>query len=286
MDPHSPANMAIGLSVYEGEWLEQIKTALDDAVHKALPYDLELQMTTHLGNQKWVRTIGVPVIENDAVIRVRGSMQDITAQKSAEEKVHWLAHFDPLTGLPNRTLLNDRLNYAIRIAYRTQGSVALLYLDLDHFKNINDTLGHHIGDALLVQVALRIQSVIREADTLSRQGGDEFMILLSATDADGAAHVAEKLIESISQPYEIHHHELTVTPSIGIALYSTEPTSPFSPNRPMRQCTGQNTTDVTATVFSPRKSRSVPPVILKSKMPFGMPSHAINWSYTISLNSR
>lgn len=219
MDPHSVASMEIGLSVYEGQWLEKIKTALDDAIHKALPYDLELQMTTSAGNQKWVRTIGVPVVEKDRVVRVRGSMQDITTQKLAEEKVHWLAHFDPLTGLPNRTLLNDRLNYAIRIAYRTQGSVALLYLDLDHFKNINDTLGHHIGDELLVQVALRIQSVIREADTLSRQGGDEFMILLSATDADGAAHVAEKLIESISQPYEIHHHELSVTPSIGIALY-------------------------------------------------------------------
>jgi len=219
LDPHSPANAAIGLSVYEGEWLEKIEAAIDDAIHKAIPYDLELQMTTHLGNQKWVRTIGVPVLKQDNVVGIRGSMQEITAQKSAEEKVHWLAHFDSLTGLPNRTLLNDRLNYAIRIAYRTQGSVALLYLDLDHFKNINDTLGHHIGDALLVQVALRIQTLIREADTLSRQGGDEFMILLSATDADGAAHVAEKLIESISEPYEIQHHELSITPSIGIALY-------------------------------------------------------------------
>lgn len=219
MDPHSATNMTIGLSVYEGQWLETIKTAIDDAIHKALPYDLELQMRTHLGNQKWVRTIGVPVIENDKVVRLRGSMQEITAQKSAEEKVHWLAHFDLLTGLPNRTLLNDRLNYAIHIAYRNQDSVALLYLDIDHFKNINDTLGHHIGDELLVQISLRIQSVLREADTLSRQGGDEFMILLSATDADGAAHVAEKLIESISEPYDIQKHELSVTPSIGIALY-------------------------------------------------------------------
>ncbi|MDD2782516.1 EAL domain-containing protein, partial [Sulfuricurvum sp.] len=219
MDPHAATNTTIGLSVYEGQWLEKIETAINDAIHKAIPYDLELQMITHAGNQKWVRTIGVPVIEKDTVVRIRGSMQDITAQKSAEEKVHWLAHFDSLTGLPNRTLLNDRLNYAIRIAYRTQDSVALLYLDLDHFKNINDTLGHHIGDELLVQVALRIQALIREADTLSRQGGDEFMILLSATDADGAAHVAEKLIESISKPYEIQHHELSVTPSIGIALY-------------------------------------------------------------------
>ena len=106
----------------------------------------------------------------------------ITVQKTTEEKVHWLAHFDPLTGLPNRTLLNDRVDYAIHIAEHNQSSLALLYVDLDHFKYINDTLGHHIGDEMLVQVASRIQSVLFEADTLSRQGGDEFMILLPSAD--------------------------------------------------------------------------------------------------------
>ncbi|OHD90796.1 EAL domain-containing protein [Sulfuricurvum sp. RIFCSPLOWO2_12_FULL_43_24] len=209
----------VGLSVYEKEWLEKMEMALADAINKALPFDLELQMSTPKGEKKWVRTIGAPVLEEGQVIRIRGTMQDITAQKTAEEKVHWLAHFDPLTGLPNRILLNDRLNYAIHHAYRTQDSIALLYVDLDHFKNINDTLGHNIGDELLVYVASRIQSVIREADTLARQGGDEFLILLSGADADNAAHVAEKLIESVSQPYKIHHHELSITPSIGIAIY-------------------------------------------------------------------
>ncbi|MCJ7766044.1 MAG: bifunctional diguanylate cyclase/phosphodiesterase, partial [Thiovulaceae bacterium] len=104
-------------------------------------------------------------------------------------------------------------------AHRVKEPIALLILDLDHFKNINDSLGHDIGDKLLVKVASRIQSVVREGDTLSRQGGDEFVIALVRTDSDGAAHVAEKLIEVISQPYRILHHELTVTPSIGIALY-------------------------------------------------------------------
>jgi diguanylate cyclase (GGDEF)-like protein/PAS domain S-box-containing protein len=222
MDPEDATNTTIGLSVYEGAWLEKIETAIDNAITKALPYDLELQMTTPAGEKKWVRTIGIPVVEKGKVVRVRGSMQDITAQKSAEEKIHWLAHFDPLTKLPNRTLLNDRVDYAIRIAHRSQDTAALLYLDLDHFKNINETLGHHIGDELIVQVASRIRSLVREADTLSRQGGDEFLIFLSGTDSDGAAHVAEKLIESLSQPYQIQHHELSITPSIGIALYPTD----------------------------------------------------------------
>ncbi|MBU1642799.1 EAL domain-containing protein, partial [bacterium] len=219
LDPNDPTSVAIGLSVYKGQWLEKIRTAMDDAFYNGIPYDIELLMETAKGNEKWVRTIGVPVLENGKVVRIRGSMQDITAQKMAEAKVHWLANFDPLTGLPNRTLLNDRVVHAIRTAYRSKDPVALLVLDLDHFKNINDTLGHDIGDEMLIKVASRIQSLVREGDTLSRQGGDEFVIVLPGTDADGAAHVAEKLIQDISQPYHIQQRELNITPSMGIALY-------------------------------------------------------------------
>ncbi len=219
LDPNDPTSVTIGLSVYKGQWLDKIQTAMDDAFNKGTPYDLELLMETAKGNQKWVRTIGVPVLENGEVVRLRGSMQDITAQKTAEEKVHWLANFDPLTGLPNRTLLHDRVVHAIRTAYRSKDPVALLLLDLDHFKNINDTLGHDIGDKMLIEVATRIQSVVREGDTLSRQGGDEFVIVLPGTDADGAAHVTEKLIQDISKPYHIQQRELNITLSVGIALY-------------------------------------------------------------------
>ncbi|MCX6074807.1 MAG: EAL domain-containing protein [Campylobacterales bacterium] len=219
MDPTERVTLETGLSVYDGEWLKKIQTALDEAITKKKGCILELQMTTQKGNQKWVRLTGSPILEKGETTLIKGSIQDITAQKLTEEKVHWLAHYDPLTGLPNRTLLHDHVDYAIKIAYRTKAPLALLYLDLDHFKNINDTLGHIIGDELLIHVAQRIQSVIRESDTLSRQGGDEFMLLLTGVDANGAAHTAEKIIDVISQPYTIQHHELTVTPSIGIALY-------------------------------------------------------------------
>jgi diguanylate cyclase (GGDEF)-like protein/PAS domain S-box-containing protein len=219
MSPEEKITLSIALSVYEGEWLEKIQTALDEAIHQRKSCDLEAQMTTSKGNQKWVRIIASPVIEEGEVNHIQGSIQDITTQKIAEEKAQWLSQYDALTGLPNRKLLNDRVQYAISIAHRSKEPIALLFLDLDHFKNINDSLGHSIGDNLLIEVSNRMKLIVREEDTLSRQGGDEFIIVLPNTDADGAAHVAQKIIDVVSQPYSIKDHELSVTPSIGISLY-------------------------------------------------------------------
>ncbi|MDD2358029.1 MAG: EAL domain-containing protein [Thiovulaceae bacterium] len=219
MDPNDSTSLKRGLSVYHGEWLEKIKSAIDLAVNQGIPYDLELQMVTPKGNKKWVRTIGTPIVESGEVLSVRGSMQDVTAQKTAQDQAKWLAHFDALTGLPNRLLLTDRAQHAISIANRTDTSLAVMLLDLDHFKNINDTLGHAVGDTLLVEIASRMKLITRYGDTLSRQGGDEFVILLPGADLDGAIHFAEKVTHSISQVYQIEDHNLTVTPSIGIAIY-------------------------------------------------------------------
>ncbi len=105
------------------------------------------------------------------------------------------------------------------MAKRNHGQLAVLFLDLDHFKNVNDTLGHRVGDELLMAVARRLESVVRGEDTVSRLGGDEFVLVLPGTDADGAAHVAGKLLASVARPYQIEQHELVVTPSIGIAIY-------------------------------------------------------------------
>jgi len=145
--------------------------------------------------------------------------RDITGRKQAEQEVQQLAYFDALTGLPNRTLLNDRMAHTLAESARRHESLVLMFLDLDHFKNVNDTLGHRVGDELLVTLAGRMQAVIRAQDTVARQGGDEFILLLPNTDGDGAAHVAEKLLRTISQVIQIDQHELTVTPSIGIAQY-------------------------------------------------------------------
>lgn len=148
--------------------------------------------------------------------------RDITQHKEAQERIRQLAHFDALTGLPNRVLLADRCRAALSAAQRSKTPLALIFLDLDHFKNVNDSLGHRVGDDLLVALAARLKAVVREQDTVSRLGGDEFILVLPATDAVGAAHVAEKLLLSALQPFEIAQHELTVTPSIGIALYPND----------------------------------------------------------------
>jgi diguanylate cyclase (GGDEF)-like protein/PAS domain S-box-containing protein len=148
-----------------------------------------------------------------------GFKEDITERKRAEERVQYLANFDALTGLPNRTQLDDHLKYALSLAKRNNGYLAVMFLDLDRFKDINDTLGHSVGDVILVEVARRLKLALREEDTVSRLGGDEFILMLPGSDARGAAQVAQKLLRVISAPYRNGQYDLIVTASIGIALY-------------------------------------------------------------------
>lgn len=151
-----------------------------------------------------------------------GLALDVSQSRQAHARIEWLSHFDTLTGLANLRLLDDRVQHAISMARRSQRTLTLMTLDLDHFKNINDSLGHPIGDALLVAVARRIQSLVREEDTVSRRGGDEFVMLLPTTDATDAAHLAERLLAVIAKNYQIDAHELLTTTSIGIAIYPTD----------------------------------------------------------------
>jgi diguanylate cyclase (GGDEF)-like protein/PAS domain S-box-containing protein len=161
---------------------------------------------------------------------------DISARKVAERALHdtqadlerqvrertealnRLAHFDVLTGLPNRALLEDRAQQALSAARRQGQPLAVMFLDLDHFKAVNDSLGHRVGDAVLMELAERLRRVVRAQDTVSRLGGDEFVLLLPQTDAAGAAEVAAKILAAAQVPFQVEAHELTVTPSIGIAL--------------------------------------------------------------------
>ncbi len=148
--------------------------------------------------------------------------EDITELKHSAERLTYLAHFDQLTGLPNHTLQEDHFNYAASLARRNRKELAVCFLDLDHFKNINDTLGHSIGDKLLIEVSLRLKAALRDGDAVSRLGGDEFVFILSETDHIGAAHLADKLIDIISTPYKIGKNELNITASIGIAMYPSD----------------------------------------------------------------
>lgn len=149
-----------------------------------------------------------------------GVFSDITRAKESQEKLDHLAHHDPLTALPNRLLFNDRLQHALQRATRDGEQLALLFIDLDRFKNVNDTLGHHIGDELLKQVARALLDRLREGDTLARLGGDEFIVLLeNVGNHYGPAQVAEKLVQMFDQPFQVAGHELFVTCSVGISLF-------------------------------------------------------------------
>jgi diguanylate cyclase (GGDEF)-like protein/PAS domain S-box-containing protein len=146
-------------------------------------------------------------------------VRDITRQKRREEQLKDQALHDPLTGLPNRVLFSDRLTQAIEIARRTMTQVAVLYIDLDDFKQVNDTFGHDQADHLLQQVAQRACSSIRASDTLARLGGDEFAAVLPQADVAGAQVAAEKLRIELGTPFAIAEHSITMGASIGIALY-------------------------------------------------------------------
>jgi diguanylate cyclase (GGDEF)-like protein/PAS domain S-box-containing protein len=160
---------------------------------------------------------------DDEIIGFLGTAYDISERKRNEKYMRFLAHHDELTGLPNRTLLKDRMDMAIHSARRSGRNFAIMMIDLDHFKQINDSLGHHIGDQLLIEVAKRLGACIRNTDTVARLGGDEFVILLADTfNKETVAAIADKVVAEISREMQLEGNVLTISPSIGIAFYPND----------------------------------------------------------------
>jgi len=158
-----------------------------------------------------------------------GIIRDISERKQAEETIRQMAYHDSLTGLPNRKLFSDRLGIAMAQAGRSQTNVAVIMLDLDNFKDTNDTLGHDAGDLLLKTAAERLNAAMRKSDTIARFGGDEFVLLLPELKGiEDATRVAQKIVESFRKPFLINTHQLTVTVSIGIAVYPDDGTDEAS----------------------------------------------------------
>ncbi|HEX5363169.1 MAG TPA: diguanylate cyclase, partial [Gallionella sp.] len=172
------------------------------------------------------QTITPMLDENGGITHFIAIHEDITVQKLSQERIRYMAHFDALTNLPNRVLFYDRLKQALSMARRNQGGLALLFLDLDGFKAVNDSMGHQTGDLLLKEVAERLQQCVRESDTVARLGGDEFTVILNeAHEHHDVAMVAEKIIEVIAQPFDLEGREARIGVSIGIARYSEEANS-------------------------------------------------------------
>jgi diguanylate cyclase (GGDEF)-like protein/PAS domain S-box-containing protein len=148
-----------------------------------------------------------------------GVVRDITARKEAEEQIRYLAYHDALTGLPNRFLFEDRLSHAMSVARRDRQEVALMFVDLDQFKPVNDCFGHHVGDKLLQEVARRLKECLRDSDTAARIGGDEFVVLLPNVESlPGATLVAEKILAKLRQVFELDGYQIHISASIGLAI--------------------------------------------------------------------
>ena len=160
--------------------------------------------------------------EDGNVVNYIGHQEDITLRKAAAERIQQLANYDHLTGLPNRVLLGERFRQAIDLARGHHEALTVMWLDLDNFKAINDSLGHSAGDLLLREIAHRLGAQLRQQDTLSRQSGDDFTIVIPGADQDAAAAMAEKLLAALEQPIVLTDHELIIGGSIGIALYPND----------------------------------------------------------------
>ena len=168
---------------------------------------------------KWL-TITAVKGEDGVTTHYIGLQLDITERKQAEKQLLLLAHHDPLTGLPTRALFHDRLEYGLLLARRHQQSMAVLFLDLDHFKDINDTLGHDMGDVLLKEATKRLLACVRKTDTVARMGGDEFTLIITEIKAtEDAELVATDILKAFSQPFELNEKFYNVGCSIGIAIF-------------------------------------------------------------------
>jgi len=164
----------------------------------------------------------ISAVRNDAdeITNYVSVFTDISSLKQTQEQLNYLAYHDPLTDMPNRLLFNDRLSHAMERAERSESQIALLFVDLDNFKNVNDSLGHLVGDELLVKAASRLRKLLRKEDTVARLGGDEFIIIMEhVPHIQDTAFLAQNLIEHFHEPFIIHGHELHVTLSIGISVY-------------------------------------------------------------------
>jgi len=214
-----------------GEWLGRVhlddRAALTQALEAHLSgasqhFEHEHRIQHRDGSYRWVLARGMAVRDaHGRATRVVGSQTDVTDRKQAEQRLQHDALHDALTGLPNRVLFLDRLDQAIRRAQRAHPSTAaaVLFLDLDRFKLVNDSLGHAVGDQLLIAVARRLESAVRPPDTVARLGGDEFTVLLDGvTDVHEASLVAERVHQTLRTPFDIDERELFIDASIGIAL--------------------------------------------------------------------
>ena len=235
--PQGQAAIDLSVACYAPLDRERVLKAFARCIQEGVPFDLECRFTTTRQRQLWIQTQGQAEMCDGKVVKVVGYIADITERKKMEEEIRNMAYFDPLTALPNRRMLIDRLQHAMAGGARSGHYGALIYLDLDNFKPLNDTHGHAAGDLLLVEVAQRLLGCVRQTDTVARTGGDEFVVVLNdlSADADTAAaecqRISAKILAALSAPYVlslahgaspaqvVEHH---CSASVGATLFKGE----------------------------------------------------------------
>ena len=208
----------MNVTQWDVQWSgEELRTRLRQALDRDMLFE-----TKHRHRDGSIVEVEIHAggVEIDGKRLVYASARDISERKKAAEQMQHLAHFDNMTDLPNRALLTDRLQQALIKAKRNSAHIALMFIDLDKFKPVNDTLGHHVGDLLLKEVATRLQDCLRESDTVARVGGDEFVVLLPRIEVEqDATVVAEKILQALNQPFVLEGHVIHISASIGVASY-------------------------------------------------------------------
>lgn len=235
--PQGQAAIDLSVACYAPLDRERVLKAFARCVQEGVPFDLECRFITNRQRHLWIQTQGQAEVRDGKVVKVVGYIADITERKKMEEDIRNMAYFDPLTALPNRRMLTDRLQHAMASGARSGHYGALIYLDLDNFKPLNDAHGHAAGDLLLIEVAQRLLGCVRQTDTVARTGGDEFVVVLNdlSTDADTAAaecqRISAKILATLSAPYVlslahgaspaqvVEHH---CSASVGATLFKGE----------------------------------------------------------------
>ena len=219
------------LNLIEGEDKASFLEKVEDSRRRMIPFETDFRACRKDGHAAWIEARSVPARLADNSTIWHGYFYDVTDRKQSESEIEKLAFYDPLTGLPNRRLLRDRLAQALTGSTRDNNHGALVFIDLDHFKNINDSAGHLTGDELLIQVGKRLKQTVREWDTVARLGGDEFVLILKGFPADTATaaarveKVCEKVRDILNEPYNLNGIDYTGSPSIGVTLFFDHDTS-------------------------------------------------------------
>jgi len=227
LTPGKEPSLDLALSHFPAEARQQFQKRLNAALRSREPFEIELPFVNAQGNHRVVRKTCELETDGENVVRAFGIIQDVTDQKQAEQRMWHMANHDALTDLPNRGMMRDKLDVALRRARRSGAHVGVLLVDLDHFKDVNDSLGHDAGDALLIEAGRRLTTCVSEIDTVARLGGDEFIVLLARMENAVETHeVAQRILAALSLPFIYRRTALSCRGSIGVTIAPGHGTDP------------------------------------------------------------